>query len=217
MYPRRALIATLIGLAGVALFVGDSSAATSWNIASDWSGVNNPNGAWSYGRKWDMEAGTFDLMTVRWTTDGWASIWGGPYAPSMAWRGNMWSNDNSNGFPVIRWTCPQNGFYSLDAMFWGADNRGVDTLVYVTVNGSVVFDDHIHGYLDAAEFSSAYSLAAGEHIDFSMRWSGIGSTACNWTVAEATIAQAPVPTPGALLLGGIGTGLVGWLRRHRTL
>ncbi len=39
----------------------------------------------------------------------------------------------------------------------------------------------------------------------------------NETLMWGKIATVPVPAPGAILLGGIGASLVGWLRRRRTL
>ena len=50
-----------------------------------------------------------------------------------------------------------------------------------------------------------------EWVSIDVRVYGAGA------LVQGTITHECIPAPGAILLGSIGVGLVGWLRRRRTL
>ena len=65
----RQLTIKLLALS--ALVTSSALGATSWNLSNDYSGTSNPIGAWSYGRKWTVQAAAMDLFTVKWGSCGW--------------------------------------------------------------------------------------------------------------------------------------------------
>ncbi len=152
--------------------------AATWDATTDYSGANNPNGDWSYGRKFTAGGG-FDLMTVQWGGSGWYLGNVGHGGPSILAGPQLWAKNNTNGMPAVRWTSPMDGVYNLDTIFEGTDNRGVDNFVYVAINGNLEFSDRVSSYLDTAEFSLGnISLMAGDNIDFMLKWAGGVNSGC---------------------------------------
>jgi len=187
--------------------VGPEAHADIWNTATDWSTVQNPTGAWSYGRKWAAAGEGFDLMSQRWHNvsaggTGWY-LGGTQWAPSVMDSAYAWPGDNTGGIPAMRWTCPTDGIYDIDALFTGADSRGTSVHTYVVVSGAVLWTDRIDSYLGTASMSlPAVSLLAGQHVDFVTAWTGATNAGYNWTTINGTVQTAvPEPSSAALVLG----------------
>jgi len=162
----------------------------SWHMAQEYSSVNNPNGPWSYGRKWSPEDTGFDLMPEKWGETGWFFGNWGHGGPSLQTGVNLWARNNSNGLPVVRWTCPEKGTYHLVSTFRGADSRGVDVKVYIAVNNDIKFNSAIVNNQDSTRFESAkLNLATGSTIDFFMRWNGGVNALYSWTLVDAVISK----------------------------
>ncbi|MHC4891114.1 MAG: hypothetical protein ACYTEO_16810 [Planctomycetota bacterium] len=134
-------------------------------------------------------------------------------------------------------------YYAVDSRFppAGSDHYGITTttgpdniltVVFATPAASLTADwltiignsiyatayDSRGGVLGS---DSATGLSGTSHGTFT--FSGIGSIAKisfhNGTgmIGIGKLSFTPIPAPGAILLGSIGVGLVGWLRRRRTL
>jgi hypothetical protein len=164
--------------------------AQSWNSSTNYSSINNPNGTWRYGRKWSPQSTTFDIFTANWGANGWY-FGGTTWEPSLQSGPNLWANDNSNGLPDVRWTSPYNGSFNLNATFIGSDSRGVNVIVYVALNDSLIYTGFIHNYLDSSQFIlNNIQINQNDYLDFLVQWNGVTDHDYNWTIITAVIDAA---------------------------
>ncbi|NIN04865.1 MAG: hypothetical protein GTO43_00485 [Armatimonadetes bacterium] len=140
---------------------------------------------------------------------------------------------------------PSSGVFSIDHDVASIEIAGLGTLTFLTgtrtfVNNNVstvgfsraagadLFDGPTDSVFGSWDMLSSIGPISGSAL--ALQWSvtygsvetnlgtlvldGLGSVSATF---EAVVGTAPIPAPGAFLLGTLGAGLVGWLRRRRTV
>jgi hypothetical protein len=111
---------------------------------------------------------------------------------------------------------------------FGADFNGTAIALsgYVTANGNMTLtaNDSFGPVLGTASTSGADYVGSGKGLAPNMllsvgvvnvAYAGFTDSGNTYTVEDLTFQS--IPAPRAVLLGSIGIGLIGWLRRCRTL
>jgi hypothetical protein len=147
------------------------------------------------------------------TTDPEGVYWFGPGYPWVPARYSIAAGD----LGVVQFVDPIRADFSpyvVEASIRGFNGGGdIDTLILNAYDSSDILVDSM-SITDA--FSSTglvATVSAPEiaYITFEV------SVAGQHGLFFDDLNFVPVPAPGAIMLGGIGVGLVGWLRRRRTL
>lgn len=219
--PRKttvSLLSLFLFLIGISL----SQAGVIHNAANDFSISSNPNGVWQYGSTSTLYS-SFNLSNTSGTAAGvdyWINNWTQAhpfiiynptnsdvnYGPATLKPGQLAVHPGPNNeYPVLRFVASTSGIYDLSAEFEGIDRDGVTTDVHVLHNGNSIFSGSVNGFGSASRqsFSSAFTLNAGDSVDFKVGYGANGNYFSDSTAVSVIFTTSTVPEPSSAIIVGL--------------
>ncbi len=177
-----------------------------YDLANDWSAVDNPNGVWSYG--WiSALGGAFNLSGSsgnQWWGDGGTNIWknaGSGTAYGVAPEEVSLHPGGGGQFSVIRWTSPLEGNITVSGHFGAGDSGNMSYFIYK--NGASALYTERNSYADGF-FSVNQDVSSGDTLDFIVGEGYIcGNTPLHARIVVNSFSPVePVAAPAADPAGG---------------
>lgn len=220
-----------------------ASAGQVWDLISDFSHTNNPNGVWTYGCSYGVDASyAFIAMSESYELTyygpvwancwGWRipgndnlpAVWANPNAEDHDWipantaAGHPgWGIQDSPSYVVMRWTAPDAGNYQVSMTVYGGTTASFNSLdMHVLLNGAIVPDaDQRCGraYGVDGAYAATFSLAGGDTLDLAVGPDGACSSD-GYLVGYSVEQVVPEPSAVLALMSGLA-GFVGVAVRRR--